>query len=103
MARRAVAEEEPDDIDEDDDGMMAEAEEQSPTEEKEIEALVALMEQQDEEQVCEPEDGDSQAWDEVFMEVLSQQEPRLTLQPPARDTGDGADAAAHDGMDVDMS
>jgi hypothetical protein len=85
-------------------GMMEEAEEametreMSPTEEREIEELVGLLER-DEEQMCGGAgygdgDGDSQEWDEVFMEVLSQQESQVLSQNVQG--GDG-------GADVDMS
>lgn len=44
----------------------------SPVEEREIEALVELMEEQERETEARG-DGDSQDWDDVFMEVLSQE------------------------------
>ena len=73
---------------------LAQGSEQSPTEEKEIEALLELMDERDSNAGAEGiVEGDSQEWDEVFMEVLSQQE-----QP-----GHGLVGGGSQEMDVDMS
>lgn len=99
----------------------------SPTEEKEIEALVELWEREQDglgpgkntfgaNAPDEQGDGDSQEWDDIFMEVLSQEQqpPPPPQQPPASSFGQqqglvgarhggGHDAAGDGEMDVEMS
>jgi hypothetical protein len=86
-----------------------EQEQMSPTEEKEIEALLELW---DGDAAADQGDGDSQEWDDVFMEVLSQeqqqhQKPQMQgsllamNQEPDSISGGGVHAPTD--MDMDMS
>ncbi|KPI36577.1 uncharacterized protein AB675_4407 [Cyphellophora attinorum] len=85
-------------------GVGEEEGQMSPTEEKEIEELLELWDGEGNGFADQADgDGDSQEWDEVFMEVLSQEQQHQQPQTAAQDPRTGPDGEAVGDTDMDLS